>query len=125
MGWSFVKRRMTTELGDNWSAQFKEFSTEASSAASLGQVHKGVSLDGQDLACKLQYPEMDSVVRSDLRQLKLIFSIYKRYDKAINPERIYDELAQRLWEELDYELEISHMTLYDFILLFDCYICFI
>ena len=113
MGWPFVKRRMTTELGDNWSAKFKEFSKEASSAASLGQVHKGVSLDGEDVACKLQYPEMDSVVRSDLRQLKLIFSIYKRYDKAINPERIYDELAQRLWEELDYELETSHMTLYN------------
>ena len=113
MGWPFVKRRMTIELGDNWSAQFKEFSKEASSAASLGQVHKGVSLDGEDVACKLQYPEMDSVVRSDLRQLKLIFSIYKRYDKAINPERIYDELAQRLWEELDYELETSHMTLYN------------
>lgn len=116
MGWPFVKRRMTTELGDNWSAKFKEFSKEASSAASLGQVHKGISLDGEDVACKLQYPEMDSVVRSDLRQLKLIFSIYKRYDKAINPERIYDELAQRLWEELDYELETSHMTLYNFML---------
>ena len=116
MGWPFVKRRMTIELGDNWSAQFKEFSKEASSAASLGQVHKGVSLDGEDVACKLQYPEMDSVVRSDLRQLKLIFSIYKRYDKAINPERIYDELAQRLWEELDYELETLHMTLYNFML---------
>ena len=40
MGWLFVKRRMTKELGNNWHSNFKHFSKEAYKAASLGQVHK-------------------------------------------------------------------------------------
>ena len=72
MGWLFVKRRMRAELGDNWEKNFKEFDKQASSAASLGQVHFAKSLDNRNLACKLQYPDMTSAVQADLKQLKLI-----------------------------------------------------
>lgn len=54
MGWPFVRRRMATELGPDWRARFGEFDREAAHAASLGQVHRAVGLDGRDLACKLQ-----------------------------------------------------------------------
>jgi len=47
-----------------------------------------------------------------LTQLRMIFSIYRRYDPSINPERIYEELAERLREELDYRREARHMALY-------------
>ena len=40
MGWLFVKRRMATELSQDWQKKFKEFDKEATRAASLGQVHK-------------------------------------------------------------------------------------
>ena len=40
MGWAFVKRRMSAELGPNWQSRFAEFGQEAAAAASLGQVHK-------------------------------------------------------------------------------------
>ena len=40
MGWLFVKRRMSAELGLDWQKSFKEFDKEATRAASLGQVHK-------------------------------------------------------------------------------------
>ena len=50
MGWPFVKRRMRGELGSDWSASFQSFDRSASAAASLGQVHKAVSLDGELLA---------------------------------------------------------------------------
>src|SRR5690554_4851138 len=77
MGWPFVKRRMRTELGADWEKQFKFFEREAAAAASLGQVHRAVSLDGRDLACKLQYPDMMSAVEADLQQLKILFGIYR------------------------------------------------
>ena len=63
------------------------------------------SAEGRALACKLQYPGIESAVEADLTQLRLIFSIYRRYDPSINPERIYEELAERLREELDYRRE--------------------
>ncbi len=112
MGRPFVRRRMASELGPDWRDRFQDFALDAAHAASLGQVHRATSLDGQDLACKLQYPGIESAVEADLTQLRMIFSIYRRYDPSINPERIYEELAERLREELDYRREARHMALY-------------
>jgi len=112
MGWNFVKRRMAAELGSEWRTKFKDFSHEAVAAASLGQVHQATDKTGRLLACKLQYPDMSSVVEADLKQLKLVFGIYRRYDKAIDPTKIHGELSARLREELDYRREAAQMNLY-------------
>lgn len=116
MGWPFVKRRMVSELGADWENKFKDFGREAAAAASLGQVHKAKTHDGREVACKLQYPDMQSAVEADLRQLKIIFSVFERYDKAIHTREIYDELSARLREELDYDLEAKHCNLYRYML---------
>ena len=112
MGWPFVRRRMAAELGADWQSKFKSFGHEAAAAASLGQVHRVASHDGRELACKLQYPDMTSVVEADLRQLKLAFAIYARYDPSVDTREIHEEIAERLREELDYELESRHVKLY-------------
>ena len=112
MGWPFVRRRMATELGPSWLSRFGSFEREAAHAASLGQVHRATLTDGTPVACKLQYPDMASAIDADLRQLKMIFSLYERYDKAISTARIHEELAERLREELDYEREAKAMRLY-------------
>ena len=112
MGRLFVKRRMSAELGKNWQNKFSSFNQEAVAAASLGQVHKAESLDGQTVACKLQYPDMNSAVEADLKQLRLAMSIYQRYDNAINASEIYKELSARIREELDYVREGRNMALY-------------
>jgi len=112
MGWAFVKRRMAGELGPDWEKKFKSFEPEAAAAASLGQVHRATDLKGHKLACKIQYPDMASVVEADLKQLKLAFSIYRRYDRAIDPSEIHRELSDRLREELDYRREARNLGLY-------------
>lgn len=112
MGWPFVKRRMAAELGVDWRRRFATFEHTAAKAASLGQVHRATSLDGEPLACKLQYPDMQSAVNADLGQLRMLFQVYERYDKAINTRQIHAEIADRLCEELDYDLEARHMRLY-------------
>ena len=112
MGRPFVRRRMAAELGPGWRDKFADFELEAAAAASLGQVHRATALDGRSLACKLQYPSIESAVEADLAQLRLLFGVYRRCDGSINPERIYDELAERLREELDYRREAKHMALY-------------
>ena len=112
MGWPFVRRRMATELGDDWPSRYRRFDRAAAHAASLGQVHKAEGHDGQSFACKLQYPDMASAVEADLKQLDLVFRIYARTDKAIDTREIHAEIAARLREELDYHLEARHMALY-------------
>ncbi len=112
MGWPFVRRRMAGELGDDWQSRFASFEREAARAASLGQVHRAIALDGTPLACKLQYPDMASAVEADLRQLRLAMSLYERYDRAVSTAAIHAEIAERLREELDYAREAAHMRLY-------------
>lgn len=105
MGWPFVKRRMAAELGADWEKKFKSFPHEATSAASLGQVHKAVTLKGDVVACKLQYPDMASAVEADLRQLKLILGLFERMDPAFRTKQVHAEISDRLREELDYGRE--------------------
>src|SRR5579862_4459302 len=112
MGWPFVRRRMMGELGPDWQSRFRSFGREAARAASLGQVHRAVALDGTRLACKLQYPDMASAVEADLRQLRLAMGLYERYDRAVSTAGIHAEIAARLREELDYAREAAHMRLY-------------
>jgi predicted unusual protein kinase regulating ubiquinone biosynthesis (AarF/ABC1/UbiB family) len=116
MGWPFVRRRMMGELGPDWQGRFSSFEHVAARAASLGQVHRAVALDGTPLACKLQYPEMASAVEADLRQLKLAMGLYERYDRTVSTSEIHVEIADRLREELDYAREAAHMRLYGAIL---------
>jgi predicted unusual protein kinase regulating ubiquinone biosynthesis (AarF/ABC1/UbiB family) len=112
MGWAFVKRRMSAELGADWQKKFSEFEHHPAAAASLGQVHRARSLEGSELACKLQYPDMQSAVEADLSQLQLLFAIRKRFDPAIDTTEIAVEIAARLREELDYFREAKHVALY-------------
>jgi len=116
MGWSFVRRRMAGELGADWQSKFSSFGQDAAAAASLGQVHRGTLLDGQDVACKLQYPDMPSTVDADLRQLRLAMNVFKRIDKVIEGDDVYAEIAERLREELDYLREAAQMRLYGLML---------
>lgn len=112
MGWLFVKRRMAGELGADWQSKFQSFAHEAVAAASLGQVHKAVALDGRKLACKLQYPDMATAVEADLKQLQLILGVFEQIDRAVSTKAVQEEISARLREELDYVREAKHMAIY-------------
>lgn len=112
MGPAFVKRRMVAELGGDWRTNFAKFETKAAASASLGQVHRATGHDGEALACKLQYPDMQSAVEADVSQLGIVFSIHARMNPAVDTREILAEIGARLREELDYTLEARHTDLY-------------
>ena len=115
MGPAFVRRRMMAELGPDWAQRFKSFGSEPAASASLGQVHRAEALDGRALASKLQYPDMQSAVEADLTQLRVVFALHARTNPAIDTGEMLKEIAARLREELDYELEARHMALYSLV----------
>src|SRR3954447_27088459 len=102
MGAAFVRRRMQAELGPDWQARFGSFDLRPAAAASLGQVHRATAPDGSPLACKLQYPDMQSAVEAELQQLEFVFAIHRRMDPAIDTREIAKEIGERVREELDY-----------------------
>lgn len=112
MGWPFVKRRMAAELGPDWEKKFGAFTKTPAAAASLGQVHRAKTLDGMEVAAKLQYPDMQSAVEADLKQLGMIMSIFRRMSPEIDTREIQEEIGARLREELDYRREAKHAALY-------------
>ena len=116
MGWAFVRRRMRAELGADWERRFSSFGHEPAAAASLGQVHRAVSHAGTTVACKLQYPDMESAVEADLSQLTALLALQRRLSPEIDTREILKELRERLREELDYEREARHMRLYSEVL---------
>jgi predicted unusual protein kinase regulating ubiquinone biosynthesis (AarF/ABC1/UbiB family) len=112
MGAAFVKRRMMAELGPRWRERFGEFDLKPAAAASLGQVHRATSLQGVPLACKLQYPDMESAVEADISQLDILFALHRRMDPVIDTTEIAKEIGARVREELDYQREAKHIALY-------------
>lgn len=123
MGPAFVKRRMMAELGPGWIERFRDFEPAAAASASLGQVHRATGHDGRKLACKLQYPDMQSAVEADVNQLKIVFGIHARMSPGVDTTEMLKEIADRLREELDYDLEARHTRLYGSIFKDDSRIC--
>jgi predicted unusual protein kinase regulating ubiquinone biosynthesis (AarF/ABC1/UbiB family) len=112
MGPAFVRRRMAAELGPDWIARFASFDLQPAAAASLGQVHRAVAHDGRRLAVKLQYPDMQSAVESDLGQLRVLLSIGRQLFGGIDTREVALEISERIREELDYGHEAAAMSLY-------------
>src|SRR4051812_15633895 len=108
MGAAFVKRRMMSELGADWQSRFGSFDLKPAAAASLGQVHRATTLDGNAVACKLQYPDMQSAVEADLKQLDFAFGLHRRMGAVIDTREIAQEIGARLREELDYTHEAKN-----------------
>jgi predicted unusual protein kinase regulating ubiquinone biosynthesis (AarF/ABC1/UbiB family) len=112
MGPGFVRRRMAAELGPNWQARFGSFEAEPAAAASLGQVHRATSLEGRRLAVKLQYPDMQSAVESDLGQMRAAMALGRQLFGSVDTREIAQEITDRIREELDYGREARAMALY-------------
>src|SRR5262249_58492858 len=100
------------DLGADWQRQFESFEHKPAAAASLGQVHRARAHDGTTLACKLQYPDMQSAVEADLQQLEWLFAIHRRMNPAIDTTEVAGEIGARIREELDYQREAKHVALY-------------
>jgi predicted unusual protein kinase regulating ubiquinone biosynthesis (AarF/ABC1/UbiB family) len=112
MGPAFVRRRMAAELGLQWAARFRSFDLAPSAAASLGQVHRAIGLDGAALAVKLQYPDMQSAVETDLANMRTVMALGRRLFGSVDTREIAAEISDRIREELDYAREAKAMALY-------------
>nr|UXE45255.1 putative protein [uncultured bacterium] len=112
MGPPFVRRRMAAELGPDWAKRFTSFELTPAAAASLGQVHRAMALDGRPLAVKLQYPDMQSAVETDLAQMRTVMAVGRQLFGAVDTREIAFEISDRIREELDYAREGRAMALY-------------
>jgi predicted unusual protein kinase regulating ubiquinone biosynthesis (AarF/ABC1/UbiB family) len=103
-----LERLVRAELGGPVSRHFAEFEHDAFAAASIGQVHRAVTRDGEAVAVKVQYPGMAEAVEIDLRNLGLLLPLVKRLAPGLDVRALAAELRERVAEELDYEIEAQN-----------------
>ncbi len=110
MPWEVIAEQVRRELGGNPEDLFARFDRTPWAAASIGQVHRARTHDGREVIVKVQYPGVDDSVDADLRQLKLAFRLSGLV--RIPPEsleQLFNEIRERLHEELDYENEARNI----------------
>ena len=100
------------ELGDEPDRVFAEWDPSPIAAASIGQVHRGVTHSGIRVAVKVQYPGVDDAIRADLVNTDLIFRVLGMMFPGLDPGPLVDELRERLTEELDYRNEASNQRFF-------------
>ncbi|PQP92102.1 Aminoglycoside phosphotransferase [Prunus yedoensis var. nudiflora] len=99
------------ELGSPAESLFSYISGEPEAAASFGQVYRGRTLDGFNVAIKVQRPNMRHIVVRDIYILRLGLGILQKIAKRKGDLRLYaDELGKGLVGELDYTLEASNSS---------------
>ena len=106
---ALVRKIIKTELGKYPQEIFDTFEMEAFAAASLGQVHKATK-HNMLLAVKVQYPGIKKSIESDM---SLIHFGLKRFAKGQNVNHIITEIEERLYEEVDYNLEAENSIFFN------------
>ena len=99
-----LERLMRRELGGPLERVFSEFDEHAFAAASIGQVHRATTVDGDHVVVKIQYPGVAEAVEADLRNATLLLPLVKRLAPGLDAKALAAELRERIAEELDYEL---------------------
>ncbi|KAG6409738.1 hypothetical protein SASPL_127780 [Salvia splendens] len=101
------------ELGQPLEAVFSKISSQTIAAASLGQVYRAtLRSSGEDVAIKVQRPEIEPIIYRDLflfRTLASFLNGISLQKLGCNAELIVDEFGEKLLEELDYTLEARNI----------------
>src|SRR4051794_3145645 len=103
-----LEKLMRQEFGGPLTRFFSDFDGRAFAAASIGQVHRATTIEGDEVAVKIQYPGVAEAVETDLRNAMLLLPLVKRLAPGLDAKALAAEMRERIAEELDYELEAQN-----------------
>jgi predicted unusual protein kinase regulating ubiquinone biosynthesis (AarF/ABC1/UbiB family) len=99
------------ELGAPPDRVFARWDPRPIAAASIGQVHRAVTLDGRAVAVKVQYPGIAETIAADLGNVALLRRMLRVAAPAQDVDALISELRDRIGEELDYRREAASQRL--------------
>lgn len=105
-----IERRIREEFaGKSPDELFQSFDRRPIASASIGQVHLARLASGQRVAVKVQYPDIEAIVKSDLATLRRIFRIVQFFVPYQGLEDVYREIRAMLKAELDFRAEADNV----------------
>ena len=112
MPWPKIREALVMQYGDI-DQHFREIEERPFASASMGQVHKAVTLDGETVVLKVQYPGLADVLESDLKQVRRIMGLGRWFKvPQARLDALFEELAAGLRDELDYHAEAEALARY-------------
>ncbi|MDG3065758.1 ABC1 kinase family protein [Thauera mechernichensis] len=109
MPMSQVVQVLETHWGQGWEQGFERFSFTPCAAASIGQVHRARTHDGQELAIKLQYPGVRRSIDSDVDNVATLLRVSGLLPRALDLAPLLEEAKRQLHEEADYLREAGNL----------------
>ncbi|MGO3058241.1 MAG: ABC1 kinase family protein [Halomonas sp.] len=112
MPWPRIREALELQYGDI-DTYFTQVEEAPFASASMGQVHKAVTREGETVVLKVQYPGLADVLESDLKQLRRIMSLGRWFKvPQARLDALFEELAAGLRDELDYQAEANALARY-------------
>lgn len=103
---------LKSEWGPDWRKQFRWFNPRPIAAASIGQVHKALTRDGELLAIKVQYPGVAKSIDSDVDNVMTLLKVAGFAPPELEIEKLLAAAKKQLHEEADYQREGAQMEMY-------------
>ncbi|MFN4098764.1 MAG: ABC1 kinase family protein [Pararhodobacter sp.] len=101
---------LNAEWGPGWYSRFARFDVRPFAAASIGQVHRAVTQDGQQLAIKVQYPGVRASIDSDVDNMATLLRLPGLLPRGVDLSPLLDEAKRQLHAEADYLAEAQHLA---------------
>lgn len=112
MPWPKIRDALVLQYGDI-QTHFREIEERPFASASMGQVHKAVTHEGETVVLKVQYPGLAEVLESDLKQVRRIMGLGRWFKvPQARLDALFEELAAGLRDELDYQAEAQALARY-------------
>ena len=96
--------------GDNWLSKFKNFDYTPLAAASIGQVHRATTLEGEPIVLKIQYPGVMESIDSDVDNIAWLLKISNLLPKHLEIKELLKDAKAQLHDEANYFLEGQHLA---------------
>lgn len=107
-----LNRLMGREYGKGWQTRFETFDYEPVAAASIGQVHFARTIDGRELALKIQYPGVAKSIDSDVNNMASLLRLSQILPVEMDISGIVAEAKRQLTQEADYLMEADYLRRY-------------
>ena len=104
-----LQAALNTEWGEGWRKRFASFDVRPFAAASIGQVHWATTLDGHDLAIKVQYPGVRASIDSDVDNIAGLMRLPGLLPRGMDIAPLLVAAKAQLHEEADYRAEAAHL----------------